>query len=104
MNHIVLAAMLGAAIALGGCLADGSPRPHGDGACMVTGCSDELCADRPTFSPCIWRDAYACFRDAACGRRDDGACGWSQTDELKACLAAHEPLPGPPGSPPGAQP
>jgi hypothetical protein len=63
--------------------------------CMVGGCSAELCSDHPDMvSPCIWRDAYVCFRDATCARQPSGACGWTPTPELGACLAAHDPLPG----------
>jgi hypothetical protein len=53
-----------------------------------------VCSDRTDFvTPCIWHDGYACFRDATCARQDDGACGWTQSAELKACLASHDPLP-----------
>jgi hypothetical protein len=38
---------------------------------------------------------YACYRDAACERQPDGACGWTPTAELGACLASHQPPPGP---------
>ena len=56
--------------------------------CVVTGCSGELCADRETPSPCIWRAEYACYRDAVCGRFGPAdACAWEPTDELAACLA-----------------
>lgn len=59
----------------------------------MTGCSGELCAGQPQVTPCIWRDAYACYRDAVCDRQPDGACGWTPTSELGACLASHQPLP-----------
>ncbi|HMG57188.1 MAG TPA: hypothetical protein VK601_26995 [Kofleriaceae bacterium] len=81
------------ALALAGCL-DSAHHARAEGSCVISGCADEVCGAQPEFSPCIWRDAYVCFRDATCARQADGGCGWSQTSELEACLAAHEPLPG----------
>ena len=81
--------------ALAGCLSGGAPTARTDGSCYIGGCSAELCSDRPDMiSPCIWRDAYVCFRDATCARQPNGACGWTPTQELDACLASHDPLPG----------
>jgi eight-cysteine-cluster-containing protein len=73
-----------------GCAASGSRPARTDGSCFIGGCSGELCSDRTdVFSPCIWRDAYACFADAMCARQGDGGCGWTPTPELEACLASH---------------
>jgi hypothetical protein len=38
-------------------------------------------------STCEWRPEYACYADATCEVQDDGACGWTETDELRDCLA-----------------
>jgi hypothetical protein len=55
--------------------------------CYVGGCSGQLCSDREgAISTCEWRDEYACYQGATCERQDDGTCGWTQTDELAACL------------------
>lgn len=56
--------------------------------CRVGGCSGELCvgADDPGFSTCIWREEFACYRDATCELQPSGACGWTMTPELSACL------------------
>ena len=60
--------------------------------CKVAGCSSQLCLpaglDEGT-STCEWRDEYACYRDggARCEMQSDGACGWTPTGELAACLA-----------------
>ena len=59
------------------------------GSCLIGGCSDELCADQPLISPCIWYDDFVCYETASCGRLSDGACGWIATPELTACLAMH---------------
>lgn len=98
------------AACLGGCMSGcmmSDPPPSiraGDG-CVIGGCSAEICAEEPQFSPCIWHDAYVCFRDAICTRQAGGACGWTPTPELTACLASHDPLPGSPlGSPLGLPP
>lgn len=54
--------------------------------CMVTGCSGQVCADRPVYTTCEWRPEYACYADATCERQEDGNCGWTKTPELEACL------------------
>jgi hypothetical protein len=60
-------------------------------ACQVSGCSGELCASEPLFSPCVFLPHYVCFRDAVCSERGDlgprPGCGWERTPELEACLA-----------------
>jgi hypothetical protein len=97
-----LAVSAAVAGSLAGCLLEPSSRPRTEGSCFIGGCASELCSDQPDLvSPCIWRDAYACFRDATCERQSDGACGWTQTQALQACLASHDPLP---GAPPRSQP
>lgn len=78
-----------AALALAGCTFDPPPQPRSADGCVIGGCSGELCADQSLVSPCIWRDAYACYRQASCERQSDGACGWTPTRELTACLAEH---------------
>lgn len=57
--------------------------------CQVGGCSHELCVDASApgvVSPCIWRDEYACYEDATCEPQSDGRCGWTPSDELRACI------------------
>ena len=56
-------------------------------ACQKTGCSGQICSDEDVATTCEYRDEYACYRDAVCERQADGECGWTQTDELSACLA-----------------
>jgi hypothetical protein len=98
-RHMTLATRfltgMAVSMALAGCLFDASPRERARDGCFLGGCGNEVCSDRPdVVSPCIWRDALVCFRDATCERQADDTCGWSQTSELKACLASHDPLPG----------
>jgi hypothetical protein len=55
--------------------------------CQVGGCSGELCTDSPNaISPCVYLPEYACYRTAVCERQTDSACGWTRSEELKACL------------------
>lgn len=57
------------------------------GLCYVGGCSSQLCSDTPGMaSTCEYREEYACYQTASCERQTDGECGWTQTDELLACL------------------
>lgn len=55
-------------------------------ACVVSGCSSQICAEQPMFSTCEWREEYACYAEATCERQSNGECGWTQTDELTTCL------------------
>ena len=57
--------------------------------CRTSGCSGQICIAEdapPVFTTCDWRPEYACYHDAACERQSDGACGWTMTAELTACL------------------
>ena len=56
--------------------------------CELAGCSQELCvnAGERQATPCIWRPVYACYRQAVCEKQADGNCGWTQTDDLRACV------------------
>jgi endosialidase-like protein len=83
-GHVTLDA--GGANGGGGALDAGSAQ---SGACKVGGCSSELCTDGTdnVVSPCIWRDEYACYKDATCERQADGQCGWTDTPALQKCLA-----------------
>jgi eight-cysteine-cluster-containing protein len=70
---------------------DPEPDPEPEAACITGGCSGTICEEEGgegTVTTCEWRDEYACYRDATCERQDDGSCGWTQTDELAACLAS----------------
>jgi hypothetical protein len=59
------------------------------GACFVGGCSGQSCSDHEgVITTCEWRDEYACYQTATCERQSGGACGWTSTPELDACLAS----------------
>lgn len=55
-------------------------------SCIKTGCSSQLCSDRPLTTTCEFKPEYACYRAAICERQADGKCGFRQTAELSACL------------------
>lgn len=60
------------------------------GPCFVGGCSNEVCSDEPgVISTCLYRPEYACYSatHTACERQSNGACEWTQSDALLACLA-----------------
>lgn len=59
--------------------------------CVITGCSNHLCADTEQVSTCEYLDEYACYAAATCGRTAAGNCGWLMTDSLRACLTAAGP-------------
>jgi hypothetical protein len=36
----------------------------------------------------VFRPEYACYRSATCAPQASGACGFTETPELAACIAA----------------
>ena len=60
-----------------------------DAQCVVDGCNGEVCheeGDGLGASICIALPFNACYDNAICERQILGACGWTQTQELKECL------------------
>jgi hypothetical protein len=81
---------IGLSLSLVGCMADDPTSRRQQDGCHIGGCSSQICSDRSDIvSTCEWIDAYACYQDATCERQVDGACGWTATPELDACLASH---------------
>ncbi len=81
-------------VVLAGCFGDNTaPGPtgtsqHEAGNCFIGGCSREACSpNEAQASPCIYKPEFACYHDATCEPQPDGACGWTPTPELTACLA-----------------
>lgn len=54
--------------------------------CKRSGCSGQICSDQDMMSDCMYRPEYACYKTATCERQKDGACGWTETSDLKQCL------------------
>jgi hypothetical protein len=59
-----------------------------EGECRKTGCSSHVCADEDVFTTCEARPDDVCYQNATCERLDDGACGFTPSPELQACLDA----------------
>ena len=59
--------------------------------CAVAGCSGQLCVSAEEagdiFTTCEFRPEYACYREASCEPQANGKCGWTETAELRQCLA-----------------
>ena len=70
--------------------------------CTKGGCSGTLCIEEgeDVVTTCEWRPEYACYQNATCERQSDGACGWTQTQELQACIASPPPPPADQAQPP----
>ncbi len=74
---------------------DVPPQTSNDGItfnrCAVAGCSQQLCVSAEEASTivttCEYRSEYACYKEASCEPQVDGKCGWTETPELKQCLA-----------------
>ena len=69
------------------CPSAGAPAPGGE--CVRGGCSGTLCSEpgNDMVSTCEWKPEYACYQKAECKRQAGGACGWTKTPELDACVA-----------------
>jgi len=63
-----------------------SGAPATGGACVVSGCSSEICSDSDMVSTCQFKVEYACYAKAHCERQASGSCGWTKTPEYKACI------------------
>lgn len=58
-------------------------------ACVVTGCSGQLCASEDMMSTCEWKPEYACYKQyGTCEVQADGKCGWTKSAALQACLSS----------------
>jgi len=72
---------------------DIKPLPITEKLCVVAGCSAQLCISKDELeagggiSTCEFREEYACYRTTECEIQLDGACGWTQTEELQKCIA-----------------
>ncbi len=61
--------------------------PTPQARCFVGGCSSHICSDDPNVaSSCEYREEYGCYRTATCERQSNGACGWTETAVLRACI------------------
>ena len=60
--------------------------------CVVGGCSSQLCVEANDasggISTCEYRAEYACYKNATCERQHNGKCEWTETAQLRACLAS----------------
>lgn len=74
--------------------ANGETPASTSGECVKGGCSGTVCSapDKQEMTTCEFRAEYACYADAKCERQADGACGWTQSAELTACLASPPPM------------
>lgn len=63
--------------------------------CVLAGCNSELCVDQATarnvVTPCGMKAIFGCYRTATCAVQANGQCGFTETPELTACLAAGGP-------------
>src|SRR3990167_3236644 len=68
--------------------------------CVVAGCSGQLCVSAEEagdiVTTCEYRAEYACYGEASCEPQANGKCGWTETTELKQCLANPPVLDGTP--------
>jgi hypothetical protein len=80
----------GTSVAREGACAE-EPGEQAAGGCVRDGCGGELCRgpeQESMASICVVRPEHACYREAPCERQADGACGFTPSAELSACLAS----------------
>lgn len=68
--------------------------PSTAGGCVKSGCSGTVCVEegKEMVTTCEFKPEYACYGDAVCERQPGGACGFTQTPALSACLANPPPM------------
>ena len=56
--------------------------------CVRSGCSGTVCVEQgdEVMTTCEYRPEYDCYQQAACERQPTGACGWTETEQLEACI------------------
>ena len=60
--------------------------------CIQSGCSGEVCASEPKFTPCLWQDWFVSLKFTTCGNfGPNGSCGFEPTPEYLDCLAKYKP-------------
>ena len=67
-----------------------TPNPQTSNECKIGGCSNQLCIDansEDVATTCEYADYYVCYETATCEKQLGGKCDWTQTEELKGCLA-----------------
>lgn len=75
--------------------------------CVTGGCSGDLCLseqEKGIVSACIYKPEFACYKKARCEVQQSGACGWTQTPELAACITQAKATPAPISSPASCDP
>lgn len=67
-----------------------SSKPVTTAACVVGGCSAQLCGEKGEMdglvTTCEYRESYACYKQTKCERQTTGKCGWTDNAELAMCL------------------
>ena len=58
--------------------------------CVRTGCGGQICTEfgNEIMTTCEFRPEHACYREAVCERQPNGERGFTDTPELRACLAS----------------
>jgi hypothetical protein len=54
--------------------------------CVVTGCSNQICASSERMTTCEYKEEYGCYADAVCELQADGDCGWTLSEKANTCL------------------
>ncbi|MCK4319082.1 eight-cysteine-cluster domain-containing protein [Candidatus Micrarchaeota archaeon] len=60
-----------------------------DSECIVSGCSNEICASEQLTTTCEYKEEYQCLRLTSCGCVE-GACMWKPTIEYEECMKSFE--------------
>lgn len=53
--------------------------------CIKTGCSGDICSDKPVITPCEWKCEHECYKNATC-TKIDGKCQFIETPRFRNCI------------------
>ena len=65
----------------------GTCQPSDEKACIVSGCSSEICADVAVNTLCVFEPWYECLQWTQCGNfAPDGGCSWEPNEVFNECV------------------
>ena len=81
---IVIFILIG--LVISGCKNQTQNQCNKDGDCMITGCSSEICSDKPVMSPCVIIPEHSCLKYAEC-KCINNECRWGFTQDYNECVS-----------------
>ena len=72
-------------LVISGCKQNNMIECNKNSDCIITGCSSEICSNKPVMSPCIIKPGYACLKFADC-MCINNRCQWRFNNKYNKCM------------------